>query len=115
MRAMKKIILLFALLFFTFHLFSQNNEHKIDSLEAVLKNEYLPDSTRMKASYDLALKYLYNNDEKTLSLTDQTIALADKLHEKHFKGEALSLQGVVYKNKGEYKTAIDKHFLSLKI
>jgi serine phosphatase RsbU (regulator of sigma subunit) len=84
-------------------------------MEAVLKNDPLPDSIKMQTSYMLALNYLNNNNEKTIFYTDQTIAFANKIHNIHFKGEALSLQGVVYKNKGDFKTAIEKHLLSLKI
>lgn len=108
-------LFLFLILFLAGSAFAQENQRKIDSLETVLKNEQLPDSTRMFVSYKLALKYLNSDNEKTMLYTDRVITLAEKIKNIHYKGEALSLQGVVYKNKGDYKTAIGKHLLSLKI
>lgn len=112
---MKKILLLLVVSSFCSGLISQNEKHLIDSLETVFKNSVVPDSIKMKTAYELALKYLDSDNEKTILYTEKTIFLADKVKNNKFKGEALSLQGVVYKNKGEYKTAIEKHLQALQI
>lgn len=103
-------IIIFTLLFILFNrLTAQGDLRKADSLENCLKTQNLHDSVKLKVYYGLAYEYLYSNDAKTLEYADKTIELADKLKKSHFKGEALSLQGVVYKNKGEYPAAIKKH------
>ena len=112
---MKKLLLYLNFILLSTLNFSQNNNHKIDSLETFLKNDQLSDSLRILTTYKLALSYLNSNNEKTIIYTNQTIVLADKMHKIFYKGLALSLQGVVFKNKGDYKTAIEKHLLSLKI
>jgi tetratricopeptide (TPR) repeat protein len=111
---MKKLLPLLLFFFSVLCLFSQR-EYKTDSLENLLKDQHLSDSSRMNTSYLLALKYLNSDNEKTFYYTEQTILYADKISNRHFKGEALSLQGVVYKNKGDFTTAIEKHLKSLKI
>ena len=74
---MKKLFLFFTFPLFYTGVFSQNNDHKIDSLETFLKNDQLTDSLRLKGSYELAKSYLNSNNEKTIFYTNQTIALVE--------------------------------------
>jgi serine phosphatase RsbU (regulator of sigma subunit) len=111
----KQILFILVFIILKISVIAQGDKHKIDSLENFLKTENIPDSTKLKVSYELAHQYLFSNNEKTLLYTDQAILLARKTKNKKYEGEAFSLQGVVYKNKGEYATAIEKHLLSLKI
>jgi signal transduction histidine kinase len=104
-----RLISFFLFLSVVSELDAQGDMHRADSLENCLKTQKLHDTVKLKTYYDLAYQYLYTNDAKTLEYTDKVIELADKLKKSHFKGEALSLQGVVYKNKGEYPIAIKKH------
>lgn len=94
---------------------SQATQRQIDSLVRLLSRKDLPDSSRVKITYDLAHGYLRSDPEKTMQYAGETILLADKVHNLHLKGEALSLQGVVFKNRGDYKTALGKQLESLKI
>jgi two-component system NarL family sensor kinase len=109
--SMRSRIILSLLLFYALSKGNaQGDLRRADSLENYLKKTPdLHDTIKLRIYYDLAYQFLYTNDKKTLEYSDKTIELADKLKKSHFKGEALSLQGVVYKNKGEYPTAIKKH------
>lgn len=111
----KKIQFIILFLFLHISFYAQSDQHTIDSLENILKTPNIADSIRLKANYLLADQYLFNNNEKTLLYTDEVIQLAQHIKNKKYEGKALSLQGVVYKNKGDYKTAIEKHLLALKI
>jgi len=105
--------LLFYFLFVAVSLAQSNRD--IDSLEKILKTPGLSDEKKTIVYYGLSKNYLNTDDKKTYAYADSAILFAEKTHNNKIKSEALSLQGVVYKNKGEFQKAIDKHLLALKI
>lgn len=90
-------------------------DRKTDSLETLLKTGKLTVEEKSKVFYQLAKRYLYINEDLTYKLSDSAISFGQKVNNMGVVAEAYSLQGVVYKNKGEFQKAIDKHILALKI
>ena len=99
-------------LFFSVHGFTQEQQ-LLDSLEKTLKGA--PDSTRVKQLYAFSYKYLYTYPELAFIKAKESVALAGKTGMKSFEARGYSLMGVVYKNNGEYKKALEVQLSALKI
>lgn len=111
---MKKIFL-FALLYSScFSLRAQDREKfLLDSLDKVLAG--LPDTTRVKRIYQFAKNNLYTFPKLTYAKAEEASKLAHKLGDKMREAMNYSLMGVVEKNNGEYKKALEWHLKSLKL
>lgn len=115
MKSVPRLIYFIVFIFIPFLNYSQTANRKIDSLEQVLLQVNLPDSARLSATYDLAYAYLYISAEKSFGYSEKAFALAKKLGNGKLMGESLSLQGVYFKNKGDYPAAIEKHLAALEL
>jgi len=94
--------------------FAQDNKIA-DSLEQVLKSGKPTEADRALLFLKTAKAFLHSDDKKTFAYADTAISLATKNKDTKVQADALSLQGVVYKNRGEFKKAIEKDLLSLSI
>src|SRR6476620_4555895 len=70
---------------------------------------------RAKAYYAIAKCYQYSKEDRTFAYADSAIQFAKLASDTKLESDAYSLQGVVYKNRGELKNAIDRHLLALKL
>jgi serine phosphatase RsbU (regulator of sigma subunit)/Tfp pilus assembly protein PilF len=112
---MKKLVILLLFVQCWKQILGQASQQKIDSLLSLLNDKNIHDTTRLKLTYDIAHGYLRSDPDKTMQYATDAVELAEKVHNLHLKGEALSLQGVVLKNHGDYKGALEKQIRSLKI
>src|ERR1051325_5285479 len=108
---MKKFLILL-LLFCTRPCIAQQ-QGLLDSLDKVLQGA--PDSTRVKQLYAFAYKYLYTYPELAFKKAEESVNLAGKTGMKSFVARGSSLMGVVYKNNGEYKKALEVQLKALKM
>ena len=95
--------------------FSQQ-ERKLDSLFEIWGNEKLSDSIRMKALDDyIWYGPLYSNPDVGIKYSDSLYVFARERNNKKVMSTALSLKGVAYWVKSDFKTSIKFHKQSLKI
>jgi signal transduction histidine kinase len=93
------------LLFLVLLTFQSRAQQKIDSLQAVLKND-LPDSTRAKVLVELSAQYEYVDVSKSRALSEEAISLAENTDLPKLKCIAYKSMGGVYRVSGDYSSAL---------
>ncbi len=86
-----------------------------DSLWRVYNNTSQADTNRLKAIYDIAWSYIYNNPDTAIVLAEQQLQLSQKANQKKYEGIALKTIGVAYLNKDNSQKALEYLLKALKI
>jgi serine phosphatase RsbU (regulator of sigma subunit) len=111
---MKKLLVIFSILFIHFNnnLFSQTS--KIDSLQNLL-NKTTVDTSKAVLTAKLAFEYKFTDPEKSKKMAEQALMLAKK--SKHTSSEALSnnIIGIYYYLQQDSKTAKEYYLKSLEL
>ena len=107
MRYVKYILLLFI----SQHIYAQN----IDSLTKIYHNQNQSDTNRLKAIYDIAWTFIYDNPDTAIILGNQQLQLAQTTKQKKYEGIALKTIGVAYLNKDNSQKALEYLLRALKI
>jgi two-component system NarL family sensor kinase len=111
---MKKNLLLILLTLSCCSMVAQDREKfLLDSLEKTLAG--VPDTIRMKRIYQFAKDNLYTYPKLTYQKAEEASKLAHKYGDKMREAMNYSLMGVVEKNNGEYKKALEWDLKSLKL
>ena len=90
---------------FALNSFQSEAQRTIDSLQNVLK-ENLADSTRMRVLVLLSEQYKYEDVNKSRSLSEEAISLAENLNLPGLKSKAYKSMGAVYRVSGDYSSAL---------
>lgn len=99
---------------FSYTLLAQNSQ-KIDSLQVLLQTETKPTLTRLQILSELGWQYRNSYFVKSLEYIDQAIALAQKLEKWEELAQAYNYKGVVYRNLGTNRQALENFFNALEI
>ncbi|MBC7865681.1 MAG: tetratricopeptide repeat protein [Bacteroidia bacterium] len=86
-----------------------------DSLRKLIGKPGLPDTLQVKVYFSQANDLLYSDLDSAYIITLIGKKLAEKINYQKFIGEFTSLEGVYYKNKGEFPKALEKYIAALKI
>jgi len=78
----------------------------VDSLEALLQNKQLADSTRIKLYGDISWELIGNNINKSLDFATRELTLSIKAQRKADEAQAESDLGNIYNRKAAYDTAL---------
>jgi tetratricopeptide (TPR) repeat protein len=86
----------------------------LDSLWKVYNDKSQVDTNRLNALHSIAWFYSNNNPDTAIILADQEFKLAQQTKQKKHEGNALTIMGLSYMNKGNYPKALDNYLKSLK-
>ncbi len=113
---MKVMNSLLCLLLFVLLFNSGKSQTEIDTMSftSVLA-QAKSDSARQWIILDYIEDHYRNEPDYCLSLTDTLLMLGKKNPQDNHISKALSFAGAIFKNKGEYSTALDFHFQSEQI
>ncbi len=89
------------------------DKRSADSLENILRKGGISDEKKATLLNKIAKACLHADDNKAFTYADSAIIFATKINNNKIKSECYSLQGMVYKDKGEFQNAIDKYLKAL--
>lgn len=95
------------------HLFAQESAI-IDSLKTCVKNS----KTDLKLSYAtdvLAKEYMEINPDSGIVYAKQSLAIAKKIKKYEYQVDALVTLGIIYRERGEFNTSLEKLHTALKL
>jgi len=112
---LNKYLFIIISLFFSFHLFSQNEKTiKFDSLTNVYQ-QTKQDSVKIKALISLGDLYDFSKLDSALIYYQKALSLSKKNGYKKLTALSLYYMGVAYQEKSEYKKAMDNFISSVKL
>ena len=88
-------------------------QSNIDELLSLVKN--LPDSSKIKKLTDFCWKNRSQNPNLALFSGEEALRIARSTGDKQAQSKALNLMGVVYRNKGNYDSAISSYKKALRL
>ena len=114
---MQRLFIFFCCAFLLYNsaCFAQVSNPKTDSLWAIYNNKAEADTNRLKALYDIANNNLGTSPYTAIVFAQLELQLAEKTNQVKYKGKALNLIGVLYKNKGLYPTSLEYFLKALNI
>jgi two-component system, NarL family, sensor kinase len=86
-----------------------------DSIRKLIGKANLPDSLRMKTYFVLANDLLYSDMDSAYAITLAGRTLAERIKNAKYIAEFTSLEGVYFKNKGDFPKAVEKFIAALKV
>ncbi len=101
--------------FFTILSFSVLGQNNDDSLMILLRTPGVKPQKKAEIMRTIAKSCLTSDDKKAFAYADTALILAQKTGDKKLQAECYSMQGVVYKNRGEFQKAIEKQLTALKL
>jgi adenylate cyclase len=111
---MKKIILLFILLFSCQHALYSQDQRLIDSLQTILKDAK-QDSTKADILNALSIAYWSNDPDRAMDYAKQELALSEQAGYQKGIGNGYNAIAFAYYWKGNYPSALEFHQKALKI
>ncbi len=95
--------------------FSAGHSQNIDSLNQLWKNEKIADSTRLKANYEIAWYYLFNNPDTAFVVSGIGYDYAVTKNLILWQAKAKKVQGVSWYFRSNFKKAIRYYLESLRL
>ncbi len=112
---LKKYFILIGFLIGVSWTLSAQYSQKVDSLQALLKTETSPTLKRLQVLSELGWQYRNSHFIKSLEYLSQAILLAQKLEKWEELAQAYNYQGVIYRNLGINRQALESFFNALEI